>query len=94
MHLPGPRENREPQQIVRQILQPDLGPGSQETNGANQFPPYRGHRMPTDMFDAGENPRAASIGTSAVSGEGLVTRSFIVNLGAQAIGLQLCFDRF
>ncbi len=67
-HLPGPRENQEPLQVLRQILQPDLGSGSREANRANQFPTHRGDLVTEHMFDSGANPRANSITRFLLSG--------------------------
>ena len=50
--------------------------------------------MPKDMFDPGANPRAGSIASVLLSGEGPVAGSLVVNLRAQTLGLELGFDLF
>jgi len=44
--------------------------------------------MAKDMFDAGSNARAASVVGLSLSGQGLVARPLVVNLGAQMPGLE------
>ena len=78
--------------VVRQILQPDLCPGSQEANRVNQFATHRDDLMPKNMFDPGSNTRASSIARVLLSGQRLIAESLIVNLGAQTLGLELRFD--
>ena len=92
LHLPRPRENQEPLEVVRQILQPDLGPGSQKANRANQFATHCRDLMAEDMFDPGSNPRPPLIARVLLSRERLVPGSLVVNLGAQSLGLELRFD--
>ena len=66
------RQHQEALKVVGEVLQPDLGPRSNPTNGSNEVAAHGHDLVAEHMFVASSNPAPTLIRLLLVSGQGFV----------------------